>query len=382
MTGAEQSQGRGGPLQGCRILDFTTLLPGPFATRLLYEAGAEVIKIERAGQGDELRAGSPAWGDTSLGFALMNAGKRSIAVDLKCDEQKQAVLALMREADVIVEQFRPGVMDRLGLGYEAARRMNPQIIYCSITGYGQEGPSAQVAGHDLTYMAETGLLSLTGDAAGVPVLPPVLVADIGAGTLPAVVNILLALRHRDTHGEGAYLDISLTDNLFSFPYWAVSRGVGYGQWPVTGGERLTGGTPRYQLYRAKDGRYIAAAPLEQRFWEAFCRVIGLDAAFRDDSQNPQATYAAVAEIIARHDSSYWRDAFAGKDVCAAVVNTLSEAAAHPHFRSRGLFERRLHGGAHEAPDVVLPLVARFRRPASEQAVWPALGEANTLLDES
>src|SRR5690606_1845454 len=132
-------------------------------------------------------------------------------------------------------------MDRLGLGYEEIKKINPQIVYCSITGYGQDGPAAQVAGHDLTYMAETGLLSLASDGRGAPTLPPVLVADIGAGTLPAIINILLALRYRDACGEGSKLDISITDNLFSFPYWAVARGVGYGQWPQSGGERLTGG---------------------------------------------------------------------------------------------------------------------------------------------
>src|SRR5690606_29548049 len=176
-------------------------------------------------------------------------------------------------------------MDRLGLGYEEIKKINPQIVYCSITGYGQDGPAAQVAGHDLTYMAETGLLSLAGDAAGAPTLPPVLVADIGAGTLPAIINILLALRYRDTHGEGSKLDISITDNLFCFPYWAVSRGVGYQQWPKSGAERLTGGSPRYQIYKAKDGRYIAAAPLEQRFWNVFCEVIGLDDEHRDDAMD-------------------------------------------------------------------------------------------------
>lgn len=369
----------GGPLQGCRVVDFSTLLPGPFATRLLFEAGAEVIKIERPGQGDELRAGSPAWGDTSLSFALMNTGKRSIAADLKQASQRKALLALIREADILVEQFRPGVMDRLGLGYETVRDVNPQIIYCSITGYGQSGPSAQVAGHDLTYMAETGLLSLTGDASGAPCLPPVLVADIGAGTLPAIVNILLALRHRDQHGEGCHLDISLTDNLFSFPYWAIARGLGYQDWPVSGGERLTGGTPRYQLYRTKDGRHVAAAPLEQRFWDAFCEVIGLEATFRDDAKQPQVTRAAVAAIIAGRDSAAWRDAFAGKDVCAVVVNTMKEAAAHPHFRSRGLFERQLHEGGRSMPDLVMPLAPIFRRPSSGSTSWPVLGEANPLL---
>lgn len=290
------------PLADCRVLDFSNLLPGPFATQILAEAGAQVVKIERPDGGDELRAGLPRWGETSLSFALLNGGKRSIAIDLKSPGARERILPLVREADVLVEQFRPGVMARLGLGYSALKEINPRLVYCSITGYGQEGPSAQVAGHDLTYMADSGLLSLSQGADGAPTLPPVLVADIGAGTMPAVINILLALRSRDATGEGSWVDISITDNLFTFPYWGIARGERYGDWPKSGLERLTGGTPRYQIYRTSDGRHIAAAPLEQRFWNVFCEVIGLPAQWRDDSKNPQGTRAAVAEIIASRDS--------------------------------------------------------------------------------
>jgi alpha-methylacyl-CoA racemase len=203
-----------GPLQGIRVIDFTTLLPGPLATLLLAEAGAEVVKIERPGVGDESRMYIPRLGSTSVNFALLNRGKRSVVADLKDPDQLSGLRKRIDQADVLVEQFRPGVMDRLGLGYEKVRETNPELVYCSITGYGQVGPRAGRAGHDLNYLADTGILDLTRDSAGAPTLPPVLIADIAGGSYPAVINILLALRARDISGTGTHLDISMSHNLF------------------------------------------------------------------------------------------------------------------------------------------------------------------------
>lgn len=367
------------PLANCRILDFSSRVPGPLATQILAEAGAEVIKIERPDGGDNLRARTPRWGDTSLSFALLNTGKRSIAVDLKSDADRGRLLPLVREADIVVEQFRPGVMARLGLGYEVLKKINPKLIYCSITGHGQNGPLAQAAGHDLTYMAEAGLLSQAQGADGAPTLPPVLVADIGGGSMPAVINILLALRHRDLTGEGSLLDISITDNLFSLPYWGYARGEAFGDWPRAGVERLSGASPRYQIYRTSDGRHIAAAPLEQNFWKVFCDTIELPQEWRDDRLDPAGTRSAIANIIGCHSSTHWRHKFEGTDACAVVVNTLQEAAAHPHFRARGLLSRQIFDGTRSAPAWKVPLDSQFVREEAD-ASWPALGEANDLLD--
>jgi len=365
------------PLAGVKVLDFSALLPGPFATMLLAEAGAEVVKVEREGAGDELRAGSPKVGSASINFALLNAGKRSIAIDLKSANARERLLPLVRETDVIVEQFRPGVMERLGLGYEQVRELNPGVVYCSITGYSAGGPSAQVAGHDLTYMADAGLLSLATPAGAQPAIPPVLVADIGGGSMPAVINILLALLHRKNTGEGSRLSVSITDNLFAWPYAAVARGAALDKWPIPGGERLTGGSPRYQIYRAKDGRFIAAAPLEERFWQVFCDCIGLPVALRDDARDPEATRRAVAELIASRESSHWRETFVGKDACATLVRTIKEAAADPQFAP--LFERRVTQDGHELPAIATPVDSQFRQPSGAAA--PRLGEGNALLRE-
>ena len=186
-------------------------------------------------------------------------------------------MPLLRSADVLIEQFRPGVMERLGLGHAALAAINPRLIYCSITGYGQSGPKAQVAAHDLNYLAETGLLHLAAGADGAPVVPPALIADIAGGSYPAVLNILLALRERDASGRGCHLDIAMTDHLFPLMWWALGQGFAQGRWPRPGGELLTGGSPRFQIYPTADARFLAAAPLEQRFWERFAELIGLRA---------------------------------------------------------------------------------------------------------
>src|SRR6185369_2242078 len=187
------------PLSGILVLDFTTLLPGPLATLMLAEAGAEVIKIERPG-GEDMRVMPPRFDGEAAVFALLNRGKKSLTLDLKNENDCRRLRPLLEKADVIVEQFRPGVMDRLNLGFEDIRKFNPRIVYCSISGYGQKGPRAGEAGHDINYQSLTGLLALQPGPIDRPVIPPALVADIGGGTMPAVINILLGLRQRDATG--------------------------------------------------------------------------------------------------------------------------------------------------------------------------------------
>jgi alpha-methylacyl-CoA racemase len=367
------------PLAGIRVLDFSTLLPGPLATLLLAEAGAEVIKIERPDAGDEMRSYSPKFGDDSVNFAMLNRGKRSIAIDLKQPDMLSKLEPLIRTADIIVEQFRPGVMDRLGLGYESLLRMNSRIIYCSITGYGQAGPRAMSAAHDLNYVADTGMLGLAVGPDGSPVPPAALVADIGGGTYPAVINILLALRDRERSGRGCKLDISMADNLFTFLYWAIGDGTAAQRWPRPGEELVTGGSPRYNIYRTKDDRFIAAAPLEDRFWSNFCSTIGLAPELRDDGRDPEATKRAVQSRIREKSAMEWCQLFAGKDICCNLVNSVQAALDDPHFRSRGLFKRELCANGRSIPALPVPLADQWRNP--QAAGYPGLGEANGLLDE-
>jgi crotonobetainyl-CoA:carnitine CoA-transferase CaiB-like acyl-CoA transferase len=362
------------PLSGILVLDFTTLLPGPLATLMLAESGAEVIKIERPG-GETMRHYEPRFDGESAMFALLNRGKRSLTIDLKREHGAEQLVQLLRRADVLVEQFRPGVMARLGLGYEAVRALNPRIVYCSITGYGQSGPRAAEAGHDLNYIASTGLLALNPGPADRPTLPPALIADIGGGTLPAVINILLGLRQRDRTGEGCHIDVAMTDAMFTFAGHALAAGYAAGEFPSPGGARLTGGSPRYQLYPTRDGKLVACAALEQQFWVSFTAAIGLAPEFVDDARDPVATKAAVAAIIAGRTADEWRPVLAAADCCATIMATLEEALRDPHFVARGLFARQVAGPSGAAmPALPLPIDPQFRDDPGKVKSVPKLGD--------
>lgn len=365
-------------LEGIRVLDFSTLLPGPLAGLMLAEAGAEVIKVERPEAGDDMRGYEPRLGGTGVGFSLLNRGKRSLMLDLRDPSVVRSLLSFVAEVDIVIEQFRPGVMERLGLSYQALRAVNPRIIYCSITGYGADGPKRDVAGHDLSYLADVGLLALSAGSDGMPGVPPTLIADIGAGSFPAVLNILLALRTRDRTGEGCHLDISMTDNLFVFAFWALASGHGTGRWPKPGKELLTGGSPRYRIYRTEDNRFVAVAALEDKFWNAFCQLIELPRNLWDDRLAPGETIAGVVQKIASHSFAFWTEAFNGKDVCCSAVRTLDEALSDDHFRQRGLFEDKIVVSSGLLPALPVPIVAAFRRELPAAAA-PAAGQDNDWL---
>jgi crotonobetainyl-CoA:carnitine CoA-transferase CaiB-like acyl-CoA transferase len=365
------------PLEGLLVLDFSTLLPGPMATLLLAEAGAEVIKIERPGSGEEMRRYAPNWGRDSVNFALLNRGKRSLALDLKNPDEREKLRPLIERADILVEQFRPGVMGRLGLDYEALAAINPRLIYCSITGYGQSGPKRDVAGHDLNYIGDAGLLSLSMGSAESPVIPPALIADIAGGAYPAMMNILLALQERARTGQGRYLDVAMADNLFPFMYWAIGNGQATGVWPGNGTDLVTGGTPRYRLYPTSDGRVVAAAPIEQKFWETFCEIIDLEPRLRNDTTDPQATVVGITRIIGGVTGAEWTRRFHGRDCCCSVVASVEEAVRDEHFKARGVFAHVLAGedGA-SMPALPLPIDPHFRETTGTPVAAPRLGANN------
>jgi alpha-methylacyl-CoA racemase len=363
------------PLEGLFVLDFTTLLPGPLATLLLAEAGAEVVKIERPGSGEEMRGRSPKWGTDSANFALLNRGKRSVALNLKNPAQRARLRPLVERADVIVEQFRPGVMARLGLDYETVAKVNPTVVYCSISGYGQSGSKRDIAAHDLNYISDVGLLGLSMGDVSRPVLPPTLIADIAGGAYPAVLNILLGLEERRRSGRGRHLDVAMTDNLFPLMFWAIGHRLG--TWPGNGTGYVIGGSPRYGLYPTKDGRVVAAAPLEQKFWETFCDLIDLESKLRDDGKNPAATKARVAAIIATETADVWRSRFAGQDCCCSIVTNIADAFTDPHYVARGVFHHVLANpeGA-TMPALPMPLDPGFRSAPAAAIASPALGADN------
>jgi alpha-methylacyl-CoA racemase len=365
------------PLSDVLVLDFTTLLPGPLATLMLAEAGAQVIKIERPG-GEDMRRYEPRFDGESAMFAMLNRGKKSLVLDLKNESDCAKLMPLVKRADVLVEQFRPGVMARLGLGAKALRKINPRLIYCSITGYGQTGPRAAEAGHDINYIGHTGLLALQPGPMDRPNVPPALIADIGGGTLPAVMNILLALRQRDRTGTGSAIDIAMADAMFTFASHAIAVGHITGKFPGPGGARLTGGSPRYQVYPTRDGRLVACGALEQKFWLAFTAAIGLAAEFIDDRRDPAATKSAVAAIVAARTADEWRPIFAMADCCVTIVATLEEALCDPHFVGRGLFSHQVSGASGATmPALPVPIDPAFR---ARQKIRPlrTLGADNAL----
>jgi alpha-methylacyl-CoA racemase len=313
------------PLAGVKVLDLSTLLPGPLATLMLAEAGADVVKLERPGRGDEMRSYEPKFGEASANYAVLNRGKRAYAVDFKDPAQRDRVLELAADADVVIEQFRPGVADRLGLGYDAMKAANPRVVYCSITGYGPTGRHASRAAHDLNYLAESGILGVVTDSAGAPSLPITVLADIAAGTYPAVMNILLALRQAERSGEGCHLQVSMVHNLHVLGYGYFAAHQAGRSWPRPGGEQLTGGSPRYHIYPTADSRHVACAALEQKFWEGLVELVGLEEKLHDDTGQEQAVIAALQAVFVTQPASYWRELLAGEDVCTVVVATWDEA---------------------------------------------------------
>jgi alpha-methylacyl-CoA racemase len=356
------------PLSGLLVLDFTTLLPGPLAALMLAEAGAEVIKIERPG-GEDMRRFSPVVNGESASFALLNRGKQSLTLDLKDEAARAKLVPLIKRADILIEQFRPGVMMRLGFGYDEVRTFNPRLIYCSISGYGQTGPRVDEAGHDINYIGATGLLDLQTGPNERPVVPPMLAADIAGGSFPAVINILLALRARDQNGQGCHLDIAMTDAMFTFGWYALALGAAIGKFPKPGEMWLVGGSPRYQLYPTKDGKIVACGAIEQNFWVAFAGAVGLAAEFLNDTHNPKAARDAVAELIAGRTSDEWRPIFAAADCCATIVVSLEQAMRDLHFVERGLFAHTVETASlGTLPALPLPIAPQFREaPGAKKA---------------
>lgn len=362
------------PLSDLLVLDFSTLLPGPLASLFLAEAGARIIRIERP-EGEDMRRFPPRLGETSAPFAALNRGKTSLAIDLKAPDAVERLRPLIEKADILIEQFRPGVMARLGFGFEAMRAVNPRLIYCSISGYGQEGPRALEAGHDINYQAIGGLLGQSLKRGEPAPLPPTLVADIAGGAMPAVLNILLALRERDRSGQGCHLDIAMTDAMPTFAWYGLAQGQASGRYSRGGEGLLTGGSPRYGLYATADGWFLAVGALEEKFWAIFSAAIGLDEALRDERRQEEATRAAVAALIGAQPAAHWRGLLEPLDCCCTVVRTLEEALADPQLTARGLLDRQAEEpGGRRIVSTPLPLAPVFRDAAPALRKVPAVGD--------
>lgn len=327
------------PLEGIRILDLSRLLPGPYCTMLLADLGAEVIKIETPGLGDYMRLVPPFLEDpatgTSVGAAylMVNRNKKSVALNFRNKRGKELFLRLVRQVDVVFETFRPGAVDRWGIGYDALRAINPGIVYCSLSGYGRDGPYKDRAGHDLNYIGLTGLLAANGPAGGPPLPPAVQIADLGGGMLAAVA-ILAALLGRNKTGEGRYLDVSLFDAALSWTGTMIG-GAFAAHKPVERGKmQLNGGMACYNVYETADGQYLTLGAIEPHFWSAFCKAVG-----RDDLSGRALELDAVPEVAAIFKTrtlAEWMALFQTTDACVEPVQEFAAVLDNPQVRHRGL----------------------------------------------
>jgi len=326
-------------LAGITVLDFTRLLPGPFCTQLLCNLGAEVIKIEDPKLGDYMRSVPPIVHDVSYPFLMVNRGKRSLAVDLKTPEGQEIVHKLARGSDVVVEQFRPGVMARLRVAYDDLAMMNPRLVYCSFSGYGQTGPYKDLPGHDINFQALAGILGVTtGREDKAPAIPGVPIADLASG-FNAALAILAALRVRDRTGRGEFIDVSIYDTAVTLMVLGLARFLATGEEPVAGETLLTGSFPFYSLYETKDGRWLSVATVEPKFWSRMCELIGApDLASKQfmDGAERFAVAHALAERFRGRTLAEWEALLANEDLPIAGVKRVSEVVRDPQVKARGL----------------------------------------------
>lgn len=319
-------------LEGVRVLDLSRLLPGPFCSMLLADMGADVLKVEDPRGGDGARAYPPHVQGVGTFFGSLNRNKRSIAVNLKSAEGRAIVLALVKQVDVVLESFRPGVLERLGLGHDTLRALNPRLIVCAITGWGQTGALADMAGHDLNFVARAGLLEQNAQGASSPIALSTQVADLAGGALYAALGITSALYRRTITGEGTILDISMTDGAASLQ--AATFASLQGRSPVPGTQMLTGVHPRYRVYRCAEGGHVAVASLEPKFWSGLC-----DALSRPDllEAPDDVVGLELASIFATRTRDDWAAVFAPLDVCVEPVLSPLEALNDELFKTRALF---------------------------------------------
>jgi alpha-methylacyl-CoA racemase len=368
------------PLEGLTVLDLSRLLPGGFCSMMLADFGADVIKVEDTGMGDYIRWAPPHYEgveQTASGalFLALNRGKRSIRINLKSEPGQQVLLRLARDADVLLESFRPGVLDRLGVGYERLRADSPGLVYCAITGYGQDGPNRDRSGHDMNYLGLGGILGLTGERDGPPVQAAGQIADIGGGALMAVIGILVALRERERSGEGQLVDCSMFDGALSWLALVAAEGFAAGRFQARGELQLAGALTCYRPYACADG-YVTLGALEPKFWQAWCEGVGredlLEHAF-DPPGSP--AHQDVTEIFAQRTREQWRAFASEHDCCLEPVLGLDEVLESELVRAREMVVGLGQPGADRPVNLLGVPVKLSRTPGNPvRAPGPGLGE--------
>jgi alpha-methylacyl-CoA racemase len=367
-----------GPLEGVRVLDLSRLLPGGFCSLLLADFGAEVLKVEDTGMGDYVRW-SPPYHDgaedsaKSALFLARNRGKRSIRLNLKEEAGRDVLLRLVREHDVLLESFRPGVLERLGVGYERLREENPGLVYCAITGYGQDGPYTGRSGHDLNYLGLNGLLGLSGEAGGPPVQSAGQIADLGGGALMGAFGILAALRERERSGQGQLVDVSMFDGSLSWLALVAARYLCDGGAPGRGEGELSGGLVCYRPYACRDG-WVTLGALEPKFWQEWCRGVGREDLVEKQFERPGSdTHAAIERIFLERTRAEWHEFAERHDCCLEPVLGLGEALESELVRAREMVVDVEQPGTDGVRLLGVP-VKLSRTPGAPAGPGPALGE--------
>jgi crotonobetainyl-CoA:carnitine CoA-transferase CaiB-like acyl-CoA transferase len=324
-------------LTGVRILDLSRLLPGPFCSMMLGDLGAEVIKIEEPGVGDYVRHIPPFYKKESVYFLAVNRNKKSLTLNLKDQRGKDIFLDLVKTSDVVLEGFRPGVMDKLDIGYKTLSEINPGIVVCSISGYGQDGPYAMRAGHDVNYLSIAGIMGFTGTRAGTPIIPGVQIADIGGGALLAASCIMAALIARHTTGKGQHVDVSMMDGALSWLSMHAGKYFCDAMNPNPSSEMLTGRFACYNIYKTKDDRYMSLGAVEPQFWAAFCTAVDREDLIPEQytpGERAPEVIEEIQRIFAGRTKEEWVHLLKDVDCCCEPVNTFTEAFSHPQVLSR------------------------------------------------
>ena len=333
------TESRSKPLAGLRVLDLTRLLPGPVATQHLADLGADVVKIEDTGEGDYARSMGARPGETSAFFRLVNRTKRALRLDLKQPEGLAVFQRLTLSADVVIEGFRPGVMDKLGIGYERLAELNPRLVFCSISGYGQDGPYAQRAGHDINYIGYAGVLDQIGAAGGPPVVPNFQIGDLLGGALAPLVGLLAAVIDARASGRGRHVDVAMTDAVLAHAVFPLAGLLARLAPPPRGADLLSGGVPCYGVYATADGRHMAVGALEQKFWILLCDTLGrpdlkpFHLAFGAKGEQARRELAAVFASRSQHE---WIEVFERVDCCVTPVLHIGEALDNEQLQARGM----------------------------------------------
>ncbi|MBI2891531.1 MAG: CoA transferase [Nitrospirae bacterium] len=366
------------PLSGLRILDLSRLLPGPYCTLLFALMGAEVIKVEDPNGGDYIRYMPPLVGDVSVLFRALNRNKKSVTLNLKHPEGRDVFRRLCRTADGLVESFRPGVLDRLGVGYDILARDNPTLIYLAITGYGQSGPLRDRAGHDPNYNALAGMTGIIGDAGGRPVIPGVQIADVPGGALFGAISFLAALQARARTGRGTFIDVSMTEGSLALLAHHFAKFGHDGQVPAPQTMELNGKYPFCNVYRTKDGRYMTLGAIEPKFWKAFCTAMGKPEWIMEQFPSPERRDAVIHEIEALFETrtqEEWLKVLAPADCCCEPVLDFEQVLQHPQHQHRRMLTKVDHGDMSILVNR-LPFLFDARAVDANYTPAPALGADN------